>query len=221
MLTIAVIAQKGGVGKTTLALHLAVEAAKSGPATIIDIDPQSSAAQWSDGRALGRLSVVACPPARLAIALQGARRGGAQVAFIDTAPAVESPALAAVRAADFCLIVSRPGILDLRSIGANVEIAKLANKPVAAVINAAPAQGPQAMAATETVHKWYGVEVCPVVVHQRAVFGHALAQSKCAQEVEPAGKAAVEIAALWNWLAQRAGQDQASSMANAMARLSA
>jgi chromosome partitioning protein len=221
MLTIAVIAQKGGVGKTTLALHLAVEAAKSGAVTIIDIDPQSSAAQWSDGRALIQPSVVACPPARLAIALQGARRSGAQVAFIDTAPAVESPALAAVRAADFCLIVSRPGILDLRSIGANVEIAKLANKPVAAMINAAPAQGPQAMAATETAHKWYGVEVCPVVVHQRAVFGHALAQSKCAQEVEPAGKAAVEIAALWNWLAQRAGQDQASSMANAMARLSA
>jgi chromosome partitioning protein len=221
MLTIAVIAQKGGVGKTTLALHLAVEAAKSGSVTIIDIDPQASAAQWSDGRALGQPSVVACPPARLAIALQGARRSGAQVAFIDTAPAVEAPALAAVRAADFCLIVSRPGILDLRSIGANVEIAKLAGKSVVAVINAAPAQGPQAMAAMETVHKWYGVEVCPVVVHQRAMFGHALAQSKCAQEVEPAGKAAVEIATLWDWLTQRARQDHASSMATAMVRLSA
>jgi hypothetical protein len=58
-------------------------------------------------------------------------------------------------------------------------------------------------------------------VHQRAVFGHALAQSKCAQEVEPAGKAAAEIAALWDWLAQRARQDQASSMAAGMARLSA
>jgi chromosome partitioning protein len=221
MLTIAVIAQKGGVGKTTLALHLAVEAAKFGPVAIVDIDPQSSAAQWSDGRALGQPSVVACPPARLAIALQGARRSGAQVAFIDTAPAVEAPALAAVRAADFCLIVSRPGILDLRSIGANVEIAKLAGKPVVAVINAAPAQGQQAMTATETVHKWYGVEVCPVVVHQRAMFGHALVHSKCAQEVEPAGKAAAEIAALWHWLAQRARQDQASSMAAAMTRLSA
>jgi chromosome partitioning protein len=221
MLTIAVIAQKGGVGKTTLALHLAVEAAKSGLVSIIDIDPQSSAAQWSDGRVLDQPAVVAYPPARLAIALQGVRRSGAQVVFIDTAPAVESPALAAVRAADFCLIVSRPGILDLRSIGANVEIAKLANKPVAVVINAAPAQGPQAMTATETVHKWYGVEVCPIIVHQRAMFGHALVQNKCAQEMEPASKAAAEVAALWDWLAQRARQDQASSMAAAMTRLSA
>ena len=77
------------------------------------------------------------------------------------------------------------------------------------------------MTATETVHKWYDLEVCPAIVHQRAAFGHALAQSKCAKEVEPAGKAAVEIAALWDWLAQRARQDQASGMTTAMARLSA
>src|SRR5882672_5275984 len=109
MLTVAVIAQKGGVGKTTLALHLGVEAAKAGRAVIIDMDPQSSAAQWADGRAAPEPAVVACTPARLAIALQTAERSGAGFAFIDTAPAVEGPALVAVRAADFCLIVSRPG----------------------------------------------------------------------------------------------------------------
>ena len=132
MLTVAVIAHKGGVGKTTLALHLAVEAAKAGPAVIVDIDPQSSAAQWADSRMAKEPAVVACPPARLAVALQAARNNGARFAFLDSAPAVESAALAAVRAADFCLIVSRPGILDLRSIGVNVEIAKLAGKPVRA-----------------------------------------------------------------------------------------
>lgn len=224
MFTVAVIAQKGGVGKTTLALHLGVEAAKSGPVAIIDIDPQSSAAQWADARVATDPTVIACPPARLALTLHRAQRNGARVAFIDTAPAVESPALAAVRAADFCLIVSRPGILDLRSIGVNVEIAKLAGKPVAAVINAAPAQGGQALAAAEIVQKWYGVEVCPVIVHQRAVFGHALARSRCAQEVEPAGKAAAEVAALWDWLAQRAPRqehDAASRTAAAMWKLPA
>lgn len=147
MLTVAVTAQKGGVGKTTLALHLGVEAAKGGPVVIIDTDPQSSAAQWADGREAQQPAVVACSPSRLAVSLYAARRSGARIAFIDTAPAVESPALAAVRAADFCLIVSRPGILDLRSIGINVEIAKLAGKPVALVINAAPAQGTQALVA--------------------------------------------------------------------------
>src|SRR6185369_16883098 len=95
MLTVAVIAQKGGVGKTTLALHLAVEAAKVGPTVIVDIDPQSSAAQWADSRMAKEPTVVACPPARLAVALQAARNKGARFAFIDSAPAVESAALAA------------------------------------------------------------------------------------------------------------------------------
>ena len=200
MLTVAVIAQKGGVGKTTLALHLAVEAAKGGRVVIIDTDPQASAAQWADERQAPQPAVVTSPASRLPVSLHAARQSGAHVAFIDTAPAVESPALAAVRAADFCLIVSRPGILDLRSIGINVQIAKLAGKPVAL---AAPASGAQGLAAGEDAGTRYSVEVCPIIIHQRAVFGHALARSRCAQEVEPAGKAAAEVAALWDWLVQR------------------
>jgi chromosome partitioning protein len=188
MLAVAVIAQKGGVGKTTLALHLAVEAAKSGRVVIVDTDPQASAAQWADERQAPQPAVVTSPASRLPVSLHAARQSGAHVAFIDTAPAVEGPALAAVRAADFCLIVSRPGILDLRSIGINVQIAKLAGKPVALVINAAPASGAQGLAAGEDAGTRYGVEVCPIIIHQRAVFGHALARSRCAQEVEPRGE---------------------------------
>jgi chromosome partitioning protein len=210
MLKIAVIAQKGGVGKTTLTLHLAVEAAKAARVTIVDMDPQASAAQWADGRRVRRPVVIACPPARLAVTLQTVRRTS-DIAFIDTAPAVESPALAAVRAADLCLVVSRPGILDLRSIGINVEIAKLAGKPVWLVLNAAPAQGTQAAAAGAYARTHYGVELCPIIVHQRAILGHALAESRCAQELEPAGKAAGEIAALWDWLARRAAPRDAAA----------
>ena len=115
----------------------------------------------------------------------------------------------------------RTNVAMLRSIGINIEIAKLAGKPVALVINAAPAQGAHVFAAVRDASNKYGVEVCPIIVHQRAMFGHALVQNKCAQEVEPASKAAAEVAALWDWLAQRARQDQASSMAAAMTRLSA
>src|SRR6266478_5691969 len=179
MLTVALIARKGGAGKTTLALHLAVEAAKSGPVALIDTDPQASAAQWADGRRSPQPSVVACPAARLPHALRAARQNGAHIAFIDTAPAVETPALTAAGAADFCLIVSRPGILDLQSIGINVQIAKLAGRPVALVLNAAPARDGQAVAAGGDAARDYGVEVCPTVIHQRAVFSHALARSLC------------------------------------------
>jgi len=215
MLTVAVIARKGGVGKTTLTIHLAVEAARTGQVVIIDTDPQASAAQWADDRGAKQPAVVTCPAVRLPVSLHAARQGGAHVAFIDTAPAIESSALAAVRAADFCLIVSRPGILDLRSIDINMQIARLAGKPVALVINAAPVRDGQAVAAGKDAGAGCGVEVCPVTVHQRAVFGHALAGGRCAQETEPAGKAASEVAALWDWIAQR------TSTASLPARLSA
>jgi chromosome partitioning protein len=141
----------------------------------------------------------------LAHALQNARQSGAHVTFIDTAPAVGTPALTAARAADFCLIVSRPGILDLQSIGINVHIAKVADKPAALVMNAVPARDSQAIAACEHATSGYGVELCPIVIHQRAVFSRALARGMCAQEAEPAGKAAAEIAALWEWLSARTG----------------
>jgi chromosome partitioning protein len=72
---------------------------------------------------------------------------------------------------------------------------------VALVINAAPAQGAHVLAAVRDASSRYGVEVCPIIIRQRAVFGHALVGSRCAQEVEPASKAAAEVAALWDWLA--------------------
>ena len=85
MQTIAIIAQKGGVGKTTLALHLAVQAAKAGPVAAIDLDPQASASggRHAGGRRPGdhRLSA-----ARLGVTLEAAKASGAQFAFIDTAP---------------------------------------------------------------------------------------------------------------------------------------
>ena len=205
MLTVAVIARKGGAGKTTLALHLAVEAAKSGPVTLIDTDPQASAALWADARHAPQPAVVTCPAARLPQTLQTARQSGAHIAFIDTAPSVETAALSAAKAADFCLIVARPGILDLQSVSVNLQIAKLAGRPAALVMNAAPPRDGQAVAAGEEAGRDYGVELCPTVIHQRAVFSHALARSQCAQEIEPTSKAASEIAALWHWLAHRIG----------------
>ena len=47
MKTVAILSQKGGTGKTTLAVHLAVAAERRDvPVAVLDLDPQASAAEW-------------------------------------------------------------------------------------------------------------------------------------------------------------------------------
>lgn len=65
MKTIALVSQKGGVGKTTLATGLAVAAHQAGlSAAIFDLDPQASAAFWKDTREAAEPAVVPIPAAR-------------------------------------------------------------------------------------------------------------------------------------------------------------
>jgi chromosome partitioning protein len=82
--TIALIAQKGGVGKTTLSINLAV--ASGLRAAVFDLDQQESAAIWADRRQSDNPHVEFLTERRLADGLQAAERGGFELAIIDTPP---------------------------------------------------------------------------------------------------------------------------------------
>lgn len=201
MKTVALLSQKGGTGKTTLSLHLAVASERAGQATVvIDLDPQASAAGWKDSRSQESPTVVSVPPTRLPQALQAANAGGAGLAIIDTAPHSESASLAAARAADLVLIPCRPGILDLRAIGTSAELARLAGKRAFVVLNCMPPRATNLAADAREAVAAHGLEVAPVLMQQRAAYGHALTAGQTAQEFEPAGKATEEITRLYNWL---------------------
>lgn len=89
MQTLALVCQKGGSGKTTLAIHLAMEGAAQGLRTLIlDLDPQASAARWGDRRKSGAIDVdvTVDSPGRLDAALQAARREGYDLVVLDSAP---------------------------------------------------------------------------------------------------------------------------------------
>ena len=142
MLTVGIVSQKGGVGKTTLAFNLAVAAELAGNAAlIVDLDPQASAVAWGDSREAETPAVVSAEAARLVEVLATANKHSAALCFIDTAPHGESPALAAARAADLVLIPCRPSILDLRAITASQTIVQLADTPAAVVLYGVPASG--------------------------------------------------------------------------------
>ena len=116
MQTIALIAQKGGTGKTTLALALAVAAEKAGRTTVvIDLDPQATACNWADRRNADTPIVVDAQPARLSKALEKAMQGGVNLAIIDTPARSEQTALAAAKSANLIIIPCRPQIYDLET----------------------------------------------------------------------------------------------------------
>ena len=109
MQTIAFICQKGGTGKTTLALSLATAAAADGrTVAIIDLDPQASACEWGDIRAAATPAVIDARPARIDAVAGRARDMGVDLLLVDTAGRTEQAALAAARVADLVLVPLQP-----------------------------------------------------------------------------------------------------------------
>jgi chromosome partitioning protein len=209
MKTIALIAQKGGTGKTTLALALAVASEQAGLDTlIIDLDPQATACNWSDRRAADSPLVIDAQPARMAQALEKARSGGIGLAVIDTPARSEQSALAAAKVADLIIIPCRPQIYDLETITNTRELIALAgNKPALVVLNAIPARGDrldQARLAIENMQ----LPVCPVSLGQRAAFGDAGTLGQTALEFDPRGKAAEEIRQLYKYISRLLDQKE-------------
>ena len=205
MKTISIISQKGGAGKTTLALNLAGAAEESGHSSVVvDLDPQASAKGWHDHRQKDAPVVISAQASRLNDVLDTARRGGADVCIIDTAPHSETAALAAARAADLILIPCRAGILDLRGISSSVDLVQIAKRPALIVLNAVPPRGGLPDQAQEAIAP-YGIQVAVARITQRAVFNHSLTAGQTAVEFEPEGAAAEEIRALYKLACKQAG----------------
>lgn len=196
------MARKGGAGKSTLAVGLAVaHELAGGTAAVVDLDPQGSATAWGALREADRPAVVLAQARRLQPVLDAARDGGADLTIIDTPPALVDAARAAVRAADLVLIPCRPALADLHAIMGSVGICRDAATPAAVVVNAAPARGQLVDEACAAL-AGRGAEVVPVSIGQRVAHVRAFAAGLTAAEFEPAGKAAAEVAALYDWMTE-------------------
>ncbi|HYE51317.1 MAG TPA: AAA family ATPase [Azospirillaceae bacterium] len=201
---LSIISTKGGTGKTTIALNLAVSFREAKKAVVVlDLDPQATATAWSDARTEDdTLSVLSCQHGRLPAVLQAARDGGADLVIIDTAPHSEAAALAAAKAADLILMPLRPEIFDLRAMANTVEMIQVARKQPVAVLNAVPSRGPKVNEARSALEEMQ-LETAPVTLGNRAAFGYAAIASQGVSEYEPDGTAAVEVRALRKWVGKR------------------
>jgi chromosome partitioning protein len=193
MSVIAVIAEKGGVGKTTLSLNIAVSGVLTGQqVAVLDLDGQATAAKWTDRREAEAPWVVTTPASRLDASIKAARAQGADLIVIDTPPHSGADGVEAARRADLVLIPLEPHIFSLETLPKLADLLKLAgNVPCSIIINKAPIQGSEAADAAEYCQSM-GFQVCPHTLHLRAAHRHAENIGMTAQEYEPKGKAAEE-----------------------------
>lgn len=200
MYKIAVIAEKGGVGKTTVAIALAVAAASDGKrSAVIDTDQQATASKWTDRRETEFPWIVATPAARLSAALKTAEAQGADFVVIDTPPHAGTDAAEAARLADLVVIPVEPHLFALETLPKLRDLLKLAGDPLAVVVlNKAAPQGSEAGNAGDWI-KQQGFSVCPVVLHLRAAHRHAGNVGQGVTEFEPGSKAAQEVMNLYTY----------------------
>jgi chromosome partitioning protein len=203
MRILALASQKGGVGKTTLAGHLAVEAVATGTKAValVDTDPQGSLASWWNSRQAEDPIFARADIHNLPAQLEELRRHGINLVIIDTPPAITENIRAVVKVADLVLIPTRPSPHDLRSIGATVDLVAGEQKPMVFIINGATVRtritGEAAIALSQ-----HGT-VAPVTVHQRVDFASSMVDGRTAGEVDPSSKSAEEIKELWSYVKTR------------------
>lgn len=140
MNVIAFVTQKGGTGKSSLAVSLAVAAEEQGIKTsIIDLDPQGTAKNWYERRqSEGGPEVNTLSANQLEAAMPLLKKQGVQLVIIDT-PGVDTPAAtAAIQVATLCLIPARPSIADIEAAAPTVRSIARLGKPFSYVLNQCP-----------------------------------------------------------------------------------
>jgi chromosome partitioning protein len=202
MRVIIFVTQKGGAGKTTLTVNCAVAAVRRNKRVLIlDLDAQASAENWYQDREAETPQLVKATSWELPDALARAKTAGFDYVMIDTPGRDEPSTTAAIRAADFCIVPCRPTPVDLKATLPTVDTIKRLAKPAAFVLTQTPPRGERSREA-EVGLGMLGM-VCPVRIVARTAYQDAHGAGLGVSEFEPAGKAAAEIAELWNWITRK------------------
>ena len=204
MLTVVIANHKGGVGKTTLTGHLAVqcEMSEHGPSGLIDLDPQGSLADWVNQRK-SRTPVFLDPVTLggLQQALKKAKAAGIGAVFIDTPPSKSKNLAAILALADLVVVPIQASPHDLRAVGATVDLIGKSKRPLVFVLNRVQPRAKLTNQAVVALSQ-YGT-IAPVMVGNRTEFAASMSGGDTIQEVSPSSVGAVEVAGLWTYLKDR------------------
>ena len=207
---ITIAQQKGGAGKTTLAVHLALAWAAAGKrVALIDIDPQASLSTWFRVRHERRSGAVETPIEAVAV---GGWRVAAEVerqakshdvVLIDSPPHAETEARIAVRAAELVLVPVQPSPMDFWATKPTLDLARAEKVPALLVLNRVPARAKLTGAMLEA-YQALDVPLAETRIGNRVALAAALNEGQGILEYDPASAAAGEIVALATEVLQRA-----------------
>jgi chromosome partitioning protein len=206
MKTIVIANQKGGSGKSTSTVHLAVaaEQAGDGPVIISDTDPQGSTGDWFNQRRKAGIETPRYAPlalSNLSKNLQDLKDAGASYLFIDTAPSIGSVNADLFAVADAILIPLNPTPTDLRALVKGLPVIKQSGKRfhfMLARVRPNLRNNDGVAMALEAL----GL-VLPVRMHERVIYADSFAHGKTAFEIDPTGVAAQELSGIWSSLKER------------------
>ncbi len=204
MRTVAITAFKGGAGKSTLTVNLAVCAHLHGLSTLIlDLDPQGTSEAWGDLREIEGPEVVGAKAGNLAKHLKSAEAREFDLALIDTPPSETREARLAVRHSDLVLVPARPDLWDLLAIETTWAMTQEERKAAWVVLNGVSPVASGALADAEATISDAGMALAPHRIHNRIAFTYAKTDGRSVVEYEPDGKAADEIRELFYWTCRK------------------
>ncbi|MCA3301225.1 MAG: AAA family ATPase [Roseomonas sp.] len=200
MHVLAMVTQKGGTGKSTLAASLAVAAAESGErVAALDLDPQASLTHWGQRREADFPMIDRTTPDKLLAALTALEKAGYTLAILDTAGIDSAATVAAMRAADLALIPARPSLADIEATRPTFAALARLGRPYAFVLNqCAPQLKTGRVADAVKALKLLGALAQPLIA-LRADHQDAFAFGLGVTEHDPSSKAADEVRGLWQW----------------------
>ncbi|MBR0843915.1 AAA family ATPase [Bradyrhizobium liaoningense] len=203
MYVLALVTQKGGSGKSTLSVGLAVAAMQRGKrVALVEADAQGTISKWKERRA----GVYPCvdriaDTAEVEPAISRLRTEGVWLAIIDTAATNNALATRAIASADLCLIPARPSPADIEAAIPTLVAIRRLNRRFAFILNQTPTRGCRLSEAATSLNS-LGVLALPFI-GQRNDHQDALGAGLGVTEFAPEGKASEEIMALWGWISER------------------
>jgi chromosome partitioning protein len=199
----AVIAQKGGSGKTTLTIHTSIAAMQAGMnVLVIDVDPQSSAWKWGKyNRKIPTPEYRNLVVPQVADALRAAAKAKVDLVIIDTSPRADRDSLTIAKLASMIVVPARPTVLDMPAVDDTLALLKSigAVSRTVTVLNAVASrtnEGANAAAILEDK----GPTLSPIRIGERVDYRHSLLDGKGVSEADPRSQASKEIMALTKWL---------------------